>query len=84
MTLKKLKKAKVVSDKMQQSAVVVVDRRLRHPLYKKVITRTTRYLVHNPDNKAKTGDVVNIRPTKPISKRKRWVIVDVLEKSSIS
>ena len=83
MTPKKLKRAKVVSDKMNKSAVVLIERRFMHPLYKKVITRTTRYLVHNPDDKAKVGDVVSIKPTSPISKTKRWTIVEVLEKSSL-
>ena len=83
MTPKKLKKAKVISDKMKKSAVVVIERRLRHPVYKKVITRTTRYLVHNPEDKAKKGDIVAIRPTRPMSKRKRWTIVNILQKSAI-
>ena len=80
---KKLKRAKVISDKMNKSAVVVIERRFIHPLYKKVITRTTSYLVHNPEDKAKIGDVVSIKPTSPISKRKRWTIVEILEKSSM-
>ena len=84
MTPKKLKRAKVVSDKMNKSAVVLIERRVMHPLYKKVITRTTRYLVHNPEDKAKIGDVVSIKPTSPISKKKRWTIVEVLEKSSLA
>ncbi|MBN1522438.1 MAG: 30S ribosomal protein S17 [Candidatus Aureabacteria bacterium] len=83
MTKKKVHKARVISDKMQKSAVVVLERRYIHPIYKKVITRTTKYLVHNPENKAKTGDIVVIKPTRPLSKNKRWTIIDVLEKSSI-
>ena len=84
MITKKLKRAKVIKDKMNKSAVVLIERRFMHPLYKKVITRTTRYLVHNPEDKAKVGDVVSIKPTSPISKRKRWTIVEVLEKSTMS
>ena len=83
MTPKKTKRAEVIQDKMQESAVVRIKRRLMHPLYKKVITRTTKYLVHNPENKAKAGDIVSIKPTQPLSKRKRWTIVNILEKSSI-
>ncbi|MCK5707206.1 MAG: 30S ribosomal protein S17 [Candidatus Aureabacteria bacterium] len=83
MTPKKTKKAKVISDKMEKSAVVEIERRLRHPLYKKVITRTTKYLVHDPDNKAKTGDIVAIKPIRPLSKRKRWAIVEIIKKASL-
>ena len=54
-----------------------------HPVYKKVITRNTKYLVHNPEDRAKVGDIVAIRPTRSISKKKRWTIVEILEKSSI-
>ena len=83
MTKKKVHKAKVISDKMQKSAVVIIERRYMHPVYKKVITRNTKYLVHNPEDRAKVGDIVAIRPTRPISKKKRWTIVEILEKSSI-
>ena len=83
MTPKKLKKAKVISNKMNKSAVVQIERRYIHPLYKKVIKRSTRYLVHNPEDKAGIGDIVAIKPTRPISKTKRWTIVSILEKSSI-
>ena len=79
---KKMIKAKVVSDKMEKSAVVEVERRFIHPLYKKVVTRTTKYLVHNPGNKAKAGDEVMIKQTRPLSKRKRWVIVEIVKASA--
>jgi small subunit ribosomal protein S17 len=65
----------VVSDKMDKSVVVKVERRIMHPLYKKFIRRSKRYAAHDPDNTIKIGDVVRIRECRPISKRKRWEVV---------
>jgi small subunit ribosomal protein S17 len=69
---------KVVSDKMQKTAVVLVERLWRHPLYKKTIKRSKKYLVHN-ELGAKKGDVVKIIETRPLSKRKRWRIVEIIK-----
>ena len=65
----------VVSDKADKTIVVRVDRRVMHPLYKKVIRRSKRYSAHDNDNKHKVGDVVRIRECAPISKRKRWIVL---------
>lgn len=65
----------VVSDKMQDSAVVAVSRYVKHPKYKKYMKKTSRFTVHNPGNKAKEGDKVVIRSCRPLSKTKHFEIV---------
>jgi len=65
----------VVSDKMDKTVTVQVERRFTHPLYKKVIRRSKKYAAHDETNSAKTGDRVSIRECRPISKRKRWEVV---------
>lgn len=72
---------KVVSTKCPQSPVVAVDTFKPHPIYKKAIRNTTKYVVHDPENKAELNDIVEIVPSKPISKRKRFVLGDVVTKS---
>ena len=71
----------VVSDKMDKSAVVRVDRRVSHPLFKKIITKSAKYMVHDEQNKLGIGDKVKIIETRPLSKRKRWRLGEVLEKA---
>jgi small subunit ribosomal protein S17 len=68
----------VVSNKMDKTAVVAVERRMQHPLYKKIIRRTKRYKAHDEANEARLGDVVRIAETRPISKEKRWRIAETL------
>jgi small subunit ribosomal protein S17 len=65
----------VVSDKMDKTVVVKVERRFKHPLYKKYVSRSKKYAAHDEANAHKIGDLVNIRECRPISKRKRWEIV---------
>ncbi len=65
----------VVSDKMQKTVIVNVERRVMHPVYKKVIRRSKRYAAHDEENRCKVGDVVTIRECRPLSKRKRWEVV---------
>ena len=65
----------VVSDKADKTVVVRVDRRVMHPLYKKVVRRSKRYAAHDDGNTFKIGDVVRIRECPPISKRKRWIVL---------
>jgi len=65
----------VVSDKMDKTVVVQVERRIQHPLYKKFIRRSKKYAAHDPDNAFKVGDLVKIQECRPISKRKRWEVV---------
>ena len=70
----------VVSDKMEKTIVVNVERSIRHPLYKKVLRRSKRYQAHDDAGTAKQGDTVEIIETKPISANKRWALVQVLKK----
>jgi small subunit ribosomal protein S17 len=72
----------VVSDKMKETRIVAVNDRVIHKKYKKVITRTKRYAVHDSSANASIGDKVRIRETKPISKTKNWVLVSILRKSA--
>ena len=72
----------VVSDKMKDTIIVSVNDRIIHKRYKKVITRTKRYAVHDTTANSSVGDQVRIRETKPISKTKNWVLIDVLRKSA--
>ena len=68
----------VLSNKMDKSAVVQVSRLVQHPMYKKVIKQRKKYVAHDEKNTAKIGDKVQIRQTRPLSKTKRWRIVQVL------
>ncbi|CAN5355657.1 30S ribosomal protein S17 [soil metagenome] len=70
----------VVSDKMQKTVVVSVERRFAHPLYGKQVTRTKKYHAHDENNEFNVGDVVRITETRPLSKLKRWRLVDVVAK----
>ena len=71
----------VVSDKMKDTRIVAVNDRIMHKRYKKVVTRTKRYAVHDSTFNASIGDQVRIRETKPISKTKNWILINVLRKS---
>ncbi|GAB6932366.1 30S ribosomal protein S17 [Calditerricola satsumensis] len=73
---------KVVSDKMDKSIVVLVETYKRHPLYKKRVLRSKKYMAHDEHNEARIGDVVKIMETRPLSKRKRWRLVEILERAS--
>ncbi len=74
----------VVSDKMHKTVVVRIERRKSHPLYRKVMSTHQRYKVHDPDNEARDGDVVVIEECRPISREKRWRIVEFLSKGEDS
>tara|TARA_Y100001968_G_C18704888_1_gene413003 strand:+ start:113 stop:379 length:267 start_codon:yes stop_codon:yes gene_type:complete len=71
----------VVSDKMDKTIVVAVINRFPHPIYKKIVSRTTRYKVHDPDNQCKVGDRVRIKETRPISAHKRWALNEIMVNS---
>ena len=71
----------VVSDKMDKTVVVEVEDRVKHPLYGKVIRRTTKVKVHDEANTAGVGDLVSISETRPLSATKRWRLVEILEKA---
>lgn len=70
----------VVSDKMQKTVVVAVENRSPHPKYKKIVVKTRRFKAHDEDNTCKIGDRVRIQETRPLSKTKRWQVVEVLAK----
>lgn len=72
---------KVVSNKMQKSITVAVDRKVKHPIYGKFVNRTTKLMAHDESNTAGIGDTVRIMETRPLSKNKRWRLVEVLEKA---
>ncbi len=74
----------VVSDKMNKTRVVVVERRVPHPLYKKVIKRRSKFYVHDENNESHVGDKVLIEESRPISKLKRWKLVKIVEKAAIT
>ncbi|WP_435337420.1 30S ribosomal protein S17 [Acinetobacter sp. LH3_13] len=70
---------KVVSDKMEKSIVVLIERQVQHPLYGKLIRRSTKLHAHDEKNTAKIGDVVTIKESRPMSKTKSWTLVEVVE-----
>ena len=71
---------KVVSASMDKSINVTVDRRIKHPLYNKYISRTTKIMAHDQNNDCKVGDIVSLNETRPISKRKSWALSEIIKK----
>jgi small subunit ribosomal protein S17 len=71
----------VVSAKMDKTAIIAVERRVSHPLYGKQVARTKKYYAHDEENAAREGDVVKIVETRPLSKLKRWRLVEIVEKA---
>ncbi len=72
----------VVSDKMQKTVVVAVESRVPHPKYGKIMVQTKRYKAHDEENECRIGDRVRIRETRPLSKTKRWMVADILNRAS--
>ena len=72
---------RVVSDKMDKTVTVLVERRVKHPMYDKIIVRSRKYHAHNEGNEAKAGDLVEIQESRPVSKTKAWAITRLLEKA---
>jgi small subunit ribosomal protein S17 len=72
----------VVSDKGDKTVIVRVERRVMHPVYKKVIMLSKKYAVHDENNACKTGDLVRIEESRPISKRKRWIVLAAAQAAS--
>ena len=79
--LRKTRVGTVVSDKMDKTIVVAIVDNVSHPLYKKIIKRTVKFKAHDEKNEAKTGDRVKIMETRPLSKDKRWRLVEIVEKA---
>ena len=71
----------VVSDKMDKTVVVAVENRAPHPKYQKIVVKTKRYKAHDEENKCKQGDRVRIRETRPLSRTKRWQVVEIISKA---
>jgi small subunit ribosomal protein S17 len=80
---RKVRVGKVVSDKMDKTIVVAVEERVKHPLYGKTIRRTKKFKAHDERNEAKIGDTVRIMETRPLSKEKRWRLVEIVEKAVV-
>jgi small subunit ribosomal protein S17 len=72
---------RVVSDKMEKTVVVAIERRVPHPVYGKMVTRTRKVKAHDEENTAKAGDLVRIAETRPLSKDKRWRLVEIVERA---
>ncbi len=82
--VRKNREGVVISDSMDKTVVVSVERRFRHPTYGKEITRSKKYYAHDEKNEAHKGDVVRIAETRPLSKLKRWRLVEVVKKGKAS
>ncbi len=80
-TQRKTRIGKVVSDKMEKSIVVLIEQRIAHPIYKKIFKKSKKYVAHDEKQDAKIGDLVRIMETRPISKRKRWRLVEIVERA---
>ncbi len=79
--LRKIRIGKVVSDKMDKSIVVAVERKVKHPIYGKFVKKTTKFVAHDEENTCHAGDTVRIMETRPMSKSKRWRLVEVIERA---
>lgn len=79
--LRKTRVGQVVSDKMNKTIVVSIETSVKHPLYKKIIKRTSKLKAHDENNECAIGDRVRIMETRPLSKEKRWRLVEVVEKA---
>jgi small subunit ribosomal protein S17 len=77
---RKTKVGEVVSDKMDKTITVAVKRRVKHPVYGKYLSRTTKFMVHDDKNECQEGDTVKVMETRPMSRRKRWRLVEIIEK----
>jgi len=80
-SIKRTLVGRVVSDKMDKTVTVLIERRVKHPMYEKIIVRSSKYHAHNENNEAKAGDLVQIEECRPLSKTKAWVVIKLLEKA---
>ena len=79
--LRKERIGKVVSNKMQKSITIAIDRKVKHPIYGKFMKKTTKLMAHDEKNEAGIGDTVRIMETRPLSRHKRWRLVEIVEKA---
>ncbi len=80
---RKIREGTVVSDKMNKTVVVAVESLVRHPIYGRTMRRTKRFKAHDEENECRTGDVVRIEETRPLSKEKHWRVIKVIRRSEI-
>jgi len=80
-TQRKVRTGKVVSNKMHKSIIVAIERKVAHPLYKKYFKQTTKFYAHDEKNEAGIGDTVKIMETRPLSKTKRWRVIEIVAKA---
>ena len=78
---KKVYTGKVLSDKMNKTVVVGVARLYQHPVYKKTVKKLTKFKAHDEENRCKVGDMVSIIETRPLSKEKRWAVLEIIERA---
>ncbi len=78
---RKVRIGRVVSNKMNKTIVVAIERRVMHPIYKKVYVRTTKVMAHDENNECNIGDIVKIMETRPLSRHKRWRLVEIIERA---
>ncbi|MEA1877529.1 MAG: 30S ribosomal protein S17 [Bacteroidota bacterium] len=79
--LRKERMGVVVSDKMDKSIVIAVKRKVKHPIYGKFVNKTTKFVAHDEENSCNVGDFVKIMETRPLSKRKNWRLVEIIERA---
>ena len=79
--LRKTRVGKVISDKMDKTIVVAIEDHVKHPLYKKIVKRTYKLKAHDENNECGLGDIVKVMETRPLSKDKRWRLVEIMEKA---
>jgi small subunit ribosomal protein S17 len=78
---RKVRQGKVVSNKMDKTITLTIERQFAHPIYKKIIKKTSKFMAHDDKNECQIGDVVKIVETRPLSRHKRWKVVEVVEKA---
>lgn len=79
--MRKIRVGRIVSDKMDKTITVLVERRVKHPIYGKYMKKTKKYLAHDENNDGGIGDTVRIMETRPLSKRKRWRLLEIIERA---
>jgi small subunit ribosomal protein S17 len=78
---RKVRIGRVVSNKMNKTIVVAIERKIMHPLYKKVYVKTTKVMAHDENNECNIGDIVKIMETRPLSRHKRWRLVEIIQRA---
>jgi small subunit ribosomal protein S17 len=79
--LRKERSGKVVSNKMDKSITVLVESRMKHPIYGKFVSKSTKFMAHDEKNECNIGDIVRIQETRPLSKNKNWRLVEIIERA---